>query len=198
MNGESGRLRFGEFELDLERGELRKKGRPVRLQPQPCKVLSALASRPGELVTREELKHQIWNGTTYVDFEQGLNFCVRQIRVVLDDDAESPKFIETVPRRGYRFVFPVTAPNEQPASALTEAAAGLPSAYNASSEIAASAYRVSPRAHGRLWRWVSAAGLTGRNSMRLWYGGCGGVTSTRTRLGRNRGHIPALNAERLN
>ena len=112
VNGQTARLRFGEFELDLEKGELRKKGRPVRLQPQPCKVLSALASRSGELVTREELKHQIWNGTTFVDFEQGLNFCVRQIRLALDDDAESPKFIETVPRRGYRFVFPITPNGE--------------------------------------------------------------------------------------
>jgi len=91
------RLRFASFELDIETGELRKHGRPVRLQPQPSRVLAALISRPGELVTRQELRHQIWDGTTFVDFEQGLNFCIRQIRLVLDDDAESPHFIETVP-----------------------------------------------------------------------------------------------------
>ena len=173
VHGQSGRLRFGEFELDLEHGELRKNGRPVRLQLQPCKVLCALASRPGELVTREELKHQIWNGTTFVDFEQGLNFCVRQIRLALDDDAESPKFIETVPRRGYRFVFPVTAPNGQPASGLTEAAARLPSAHYADSEIASSAYRVSTHARELLWPWVSAAVLTalGIVAIGLWLRG---------------------------
>jgi DNA-binding winged helix-turn-helix (wHTH) protein/Flp pilus assembly protein TadD len=173
VNGQSARLRFGEFELDLEKGELCKKGRPVRLQPQPCKVLSALASRPGELVTREELKHQIWNGTTFVDFEQGLNFCVRQIRLALEDDAESPKFIETVPRRGYRFVFPITAPTGQPVRDLTEAAAGLPSLHYADSEMAASAYRVSRHADGLQWPWVSAAVLTifGIVAIGLWFRG---------------------------
>ena len=108
------RLRFASFELDIETGELRKHGRPVRLQPQPSRVLAALISRPGELVTRQELRHQIWDGTTFVDFEQGLNFCIRQIRLVLDDDAESPHFIETVPRRGYRFIADITAPSATP------------------------------------------------------------------------------------
>jgi eukaryotic-like serine/threonine-protein kinase len=160
VNGQTARLRFGEFELNLEKGELRKKGRPVRLQPQPSKVLSALASRPGELVTREELKHQIWNGTTFVDFEQGLNFCVRQIRLALDDDADSPKFIETVPRRGYRFVFPITASNGQPSSGLTEVAANSPSPHYANSEMAGSARGVSRHAHRLLWPWVSVVVLT--------------------------------------
>lgn len=173
VNGQSGRLRFGEFELDLVKGELRKKGRTVRLQPQPCKVLTALASRPGQLVTREELKHRIWNGTTFVDFEQGLNFCVRQIRLALDDDAESPKFIETVPRRGYRFVFPITDPNGQPASGLTEEAASPPSPQNADSAVAATRYRALKRSHGLLWPWVSAAVLTalGIVAFGLWFRG---------------------------
>jgi eukaryotic-like serine/threonine-protein kinase len=108
------RVLFGVFELDVESGELRKRGRPVRLQPQPSKVLAALASRPGELVTREELRHQIWDGTTFVDFEQGLNFCIRQIRLALDDDAEAPRFVETVPRRGYRFIAHTSAPKDIP------------------------------------------------------------------------------------
>lgn len=102
----SGRVRFASFDLDIETGELRKHGKPLRLQPQPSKVLAALASRPGELVTRQQLRHQIWDGTTFVDFEQGLNFCIRQIRLALDDDTDAPRFIETVPRRGYRFVAP--------------------------------------------------------------------------------------------
>lgn len=97
-------VRFGAFELNPETGELSKRGRLIRLSLQPFKVLSILASQPGKLVSREELRHQIWNGTTFVNFEQGLNFCVRQIRAVLDDDADKPHFIETVPRRGYRFI----------------------------------------------------------------------------------------------
>ncbi len=108
------RVRFASFELDIESGELRKHGRPVRLQPQPSRVLAALISRPGELVTRQELRHQIWDGTTFVDFEQGLNFCIRQIRLVLDDDRGAPRFVETVPRRGYRFIAPVIPVNSVP------------------------------------------------------------------------------------
>lgn len=99
-----GRVRFGVFELDVKSGELRKQGKLVRIQPQPSKILAALVSRPGQLIARQELFHEIWDGTTFVDFEQGLNFCIRQIRLVLDDDAEAPQFIETVPRRGYRFI----------------------------------------------------------------------------------------------
>jgi DNA-binding winged helix-turn-helix (wHTH) protein len=102
-----GVVRFGAFELDPENGELRKHGRPIRLSPQPLEVLSVLASQPGKLISREELRHQVWNGTTFVDFEQGLNFCVRRIRAALGDDADKPRFIETVPRRGYRFIAPV-------------------------------------------------------------------------------------------
>jgi Tol biopolymer transport system component/DNA-binding winged helix-turn-helix (wHTH) protein len=97
-------LRFGPYELNTENGELRKQGRPIRLQPQPCKVLAALASQPGKLVTRQEIREHVWDSSTFVDFEQGLNFCIRQIRLVLDDNAEAPHFIETVPRRGYRFI----------------------------------------------------------------------------------------------
>jgi eukaryotic-like serine/threonine-protein kinase len=106
-----GHIRFGAFELDLDTGDLRKEGRTVRLQSQPSKVLATLASQPGKLVTREEIRHQIWNCTTFVDFDQSLNFCIRQIRLALDDDREAPRFVETVPRRGYRFIAPVIPVN---------------------------------------------------------------------------------------
>jgi DNA-binding winged helix-turn-helix (wHTH) protein/tetratricopeptide (TPR) repeat protein len=100
-------LRFGSFELDLESGELRRSGVRLRLQPQPLKVLETLVLRPGELVTREELHRAVWGEATFVDFEHGLNFCVNQVRRVLGDRATSARFVETVPRRGYRFVAPV-------------------------------------------------------------------------------------------
>jgi TolB-like protein/DNA-binding winged helix-turn-helix (wHTH) protein len=97
-------LRFGTFELHVKSGELLRAGLPVRLQQQPLKVLVLLASRAGQLVTREEIRRNVWGEDTHVDFDQGLNFCVKQIRSALGDQADSPRFIETLPRRGYRFV----------------------------------------------------------------------------------------------
>ena len=97
-------LRFGPFELDVRSGELRRNGTTVRLQPQPLKVLLLLAGRPGDVVTREEIQAEIWPAGTFVDFEQSLNFCIRQIRAALRDDANAPRYVETLPRRGYRWV----------------------------------------------------------------------------------------------
>ena len=97
-------LRFGDFLLDPKGGELRKAGHRIKLQPQPFKVLSILASRPGEAVTREEIQQQVWGGETFVDFERGLNVCVQQIRAALGDDPDRPRFVETLPKRGYRFL----------------------------------------------------------------------------------------------
>jgi eukaryotic-like serine/threonine-protein kinase len=101
---ESQVLRFGVFEMDLRAGELRRGGQLVRIQPQPFKVLSLLARRPGEVVTREEIQAEVWSAGTFVDFEQSLNFCIRQIRSALGDNALSPRYVETLPRRGYRWV----------------------------------------------------------------------------------------------
>jgi TolB-like protein/Tfp pilus assembly protein PilF len=101
------RLRFDVFELDLGSGELRRRGALIKLQPQPFKVLALLAGRSGQLVTRDEIQKQVWTDDTFVNFDQGLNYCVRQIRTALGDAADTPGFIETVPRRGYRFITPV-------------------------------------------------------------------------------------------
>ena len=97
-------IRFGPFELDSGTGELRRDGDVIPLAPQPFRLLHALASRPGELLTREELRQQVWGEGTFVDFERGLNFCVLQVRTAIGDDAKSPRYIETLPKRGYRFV----------------------------------------------------------------------------------------------
>src|SRR5687767_14590730 len=94
-----GVLSFGTFELDLNREQLRKGGVRLKLRPQALRVLTLLASRSGDLVTREEIQNAIWSGDEIVDFDQGLNFCIRQIRSVLTDNADTPRFIETVPRR---------------------------------------------------------------------------------------------------
>jgi len=101
------RLRFGEFELDPEAGELRKAGRAVRLPPQPFQVLALLARRAPAVVPREDIRREVWGEDTFVDFDQGLNSCIKQIRAALGDQAENSRFIETRPRRGYRFVAPV-------------------------------------------------------------------------------------------
>ena len=108
-------VRFGDYELDLRTAELRRHGVLVKLQPQPAKVLVTLVSRAGEVVSRQDLVEQVWGSQTFVDFEQGLNFAIRQIRSVLEDDAEHPRYLETLPKRGYRFTAPVsevTAPTE--------------------------------------------------------------------------------------
>jgi len=100
-------LRFGNFELDVVAPELRRDGAPVRLQPQPLRVLALLACSAGRVVSREEIRSEIWGNETLVDFDQGLHFCIRQIRAALGDDSETPRYIETLPRRGYRFIAPV-------------------------------------------------------------------------------------------
>jgi len=97
-------IRFGEFEFDEQTLELRKGGVPVRIQQQPARVLGFLLHHRGSLVAREQIRLAIWGDDTFVDFEQGLNFCIRQIRLALNDRAEQPRFVETLPRLGYRFV----------------------------------------------------------------------------------------------
>lgn len=109
----SQKIGFGEYLLDLRTGELRSNGKLLKLQPQPAKVLIVLAARSGELVTREELVQQVWDSETYVDFEHGLNYAIQQIRSVLEDDPKNPRFLETIPKRGYRFIAPVTRPMPQ-------------------------------------------------------------------------------------
>src|ERR1700680_1754883 len=103
FNG-SDRLRFGAYEADLHTGELWKHGTRVKLVGQPFQIFAALVRRPGQLVTREELRAQLWPGDTFVDFNHGLNAAVNKLRDVLGDSADTPKYIETLPRRGYRFV----------------------------------------------------------------------------------------------
>src|SRR5689334_25361744 len=101
-------VRFGVFEVDLRAGELRKQGVRIKLQEQPFHVLTVLLQRPGEVVTREELRSQNWPPDTFVDFDNSLNTAINKLREALGDSAENPRFIETLPRRGYRFLAPVS------------------------------------------------------------------------------------------
>jgi DNA-binding winged helix-turn-helix (wHTH) protein len=123
-------LRFGIFEADLRSGELRRNGAKVRLQGQPFQVLAILLDRPGVVVTREELREALWPQDTFVDFDHGLNTAINKLRGALGDSGTNPRFIETLARRGYRFIAPVTAAGAegatQPTAAGGEVADELP------------------------------------------------------------------------
>lgn len=105
-----GQVRFGVFEFDAQTLELRKNGRLLSVRPQPLTLLALLLERPGELVSREDIQSALWPGDTFVDFEQGVNHAIRELRAALGDAADSPRFVQTLPRRGYRFIAPVERP----------------------------------------------------------------------------------------
>src|ERR1039458_1530853 len=130
FQGNSGRIaRFGVYELDLAAGELRKSGAKLRLQEQPFQVLALLLERAGDVVTREELRQKLWPADTFVDFDHSLNTAVNKLRETLGDSASSPRYIETLARRGYRFIAPVQTDARQGGSGAEVSSAGsLPAA----------------------------------------------------------------------
>lgn len=115
-NDQHSTTRFGVFELNTRSGELRKGGTRIRIQDQPLKILMALLEQPGDVVTREELKRRIWPDESFGDFDHAVNVAVAKLRAALADSADTPRFVETLHRRGYRFIFPVTLPAEQPSA----------------------------------------------------------------------------------
>jgi TolB-like protein/DNA-binding winged helix-turn-helix (wHTH) protein/Flp pilus assembly protein TadD len=145
-------VRFGVFEADLKACELRKHGFRLKLAEQPFQVLALLLERPGEIVTREELRSRLWAGDTFVDFDHGLNNAVMRVREVLLDSSEHPRYVETVPRRGYRFVAPVEQAALSPISSVTSDA-GESSSTSATSPTSSSS---SSHASVRTW-WEPAA-----------------------------------------
>jgi TolB-like protein/DNA-binding winged helix-turn-helix (wHTH) protein len=108
-SGLRGKVRFGIFEADLDAGELHKNGARIHLQEQPFHVLSVLLERPGQLVSREDICRQVWGERTFVEFDHALNTAIKKIRIAIGDDAATPRYIETVPKRGYRFIAPIQA-----------------------------------------------------------------------------------------
>ena len=117
------RVRAGLFEVDLGCCEIHKNGRRVPLQEQPFRVLAMLLERPGEVITREELQARLWPADTFVGFDEGINTAIRKLRVAFGDSADNPRFIETIPRRGYRFLAPVhdlVADSAQPSESVAE------------------------------------------------------------------------------
>ena len=128
------RFRFGLFEFDVSSGELRREGALVRFQSQPAQMLGALLEHAGQVVSREELRLAVWREDTFVDFERGLNFCIAQIRAALNDNAAEPRFIRTIPKRGYQFIAPVARVGE---SEPAESSVNRPMASVSSKRIAA-------------------------------------------------------------
>jgi DNA-binding winged helix-turn-helix (wHTH) protein len=116
--------RFGDYEVDLEAGELRKHGLRIRLQQQPFQILTLLLERPGRLVSRDELQKLLWPNDTIVEFEHGTNAAINRLREALSDSADEPRYVETLPRRGYRFIAPVET--VAPVSSPAISAAGTP------------------------------------------------------------------------
>jgi DNA-binding winged helix-turn-helix (wHTH) protein/TolB-like protein len=109
--------RFGVFEFESDTGELRKNGRAVALEPQPAKALALLLSNAGDVVNREQLRDAVWGADTHVDFERGIAYCISQIRSALGDSGDNPRFVQTIPRRGFKFVAPVSVPTATTATA---------------------------------------------------------------------------------
>ena len=144
-------LRFGAFELDLRQNELRRAGVLLKLTPQQFRVLRMLAEHSGDVCTREQIQQEIWGGETFVDFGRSLNVCIAQIRAVLNDDSDAPRFIQTVPRRGYRFVAPV----EQEPAAITPPPAAVP--VSRSRHIAAFMLMILACTAAAFYLWKSSA-----------------------------------------
>jgi TolB-like protein/DNA-binding winged helix-turn-helix (wHTH) protein/Flp pilus assembly protein TadD len=141
--GGNGSLRFGDYELDSHSSRLMRDGRPVKIQPQPLRVLSVLVKQAGQVISREHLRDEVWGEATFVEFDQGLNYSIRQIRLALRDDAVNPTYIETLPKQGYRFIASVTGPEpEETEHPIADAGAGLDGKF---------------RHPYSLWKWATAA-----------------------------------------
>jgi len=152
--------RFGVFELDFSTGELRKSGVKLRLQGQPIQVLTLLLERAGEVVTREELRQKLWASDTFVDFDHSLNTAINKVREALGDSASSPRFVETLARRGYRFIAPVQVPPPAPPG-NDVALAGAPAASaNTGQPVAGPALPAPTPLHPELEVPIPRRGLT--------------------------------------
>src|SRR5438552_1221873 len=160
-------LRFGTFEVDVYAGELRKQGVRIKLQEQPFRVLTLLLQRPGEVVTREELRSSTWTADTFVDFDNSLNTSINKLREALGDSADSPRFIETLPRRGYRFIAPVTGEDGTTRGAATGVSAPWRPSRRKIAVTAAIAVLAVGIVGGLLWRARRAPHLTEKDTIVL-------------------------------
>src|ERR1700758_3702903 len=160
-----GIVQFGTFEADLRSGELRKQGKRIKIQEQPFHVLTVLLRHPGEVVTREELRNHNWPPDTFVDFDNSLNTAINKLREALGDSADNPRFIETLPRRGYRFIAPVSGID----GATRGTAAGVPARPRSRKIIVTVAVVLLAAgiAGGLFWRARQARHLTEKDTIVL-------------------------------
>jgi len=160
-------LRFGVFEVDARAGELRKQGKRIKVQEQPFQVLTVLLRRPGEVVTREELRNQNWPPDTFVDFDNSLNTAINKLREALGDSADNPRFIETLPRRGYRFIAAVTGVDGTTREAATGVSAVSPPRSRKIVVTVAVVLLAAGIAGGLVWRARQARHLTEKDTIVL-------------------------------
>jgi eukaryotic-like serine/threonine-protein kinase len=160
-------LRFGTFEVNVRSGELRRQGVRVKLQEQPFHVLTVLLQRPGEVVTRDELRNQNWPADTFVDFDNSLNTAINKLREALGDSADNPRFIETLPRRGYRFIAPVTGVDGATRGTATGVSAAAPTRSRKIVVTLAVAVLAAGIGGGLLWRSRQAQHLTEKDTIVL-------------------------------
>jgi len=158
-------LKFGTFEVDFHAGELRKQGKRVKLQDQPFQVLRALLQRPGDVVTREELRAQIWPQDTFVDFDNSLNTAINKLREALGDSADNPRFVDTLPRRGYRFLLPVTSADGKGSANLSPAVASRMRHWRVL--VAIAVVLVVATTSALFWRWRQRPVLTEKDTIVL-------------------------------
>src|SRR6185295_17966736 len=162
-------VRFGIYEIALQSGELRKAGVRIKVQQQPLKLLEILLERPGEVVTREDLRSRIWPNESFGDFDQAVNVAIAKLRGALGDSADNPRFIETLPRRGYRFIAEVAVVN-RPTSKLELLPEVAPSQAEERAQIEA-AGRMQPPRHlpwQHTWKLVATAMVVGLIVLMVW------------------------------
>ncbi len=154
-------VRFGTYEVSLQSGEVRKAGLRVRVQQQPMKLLEILLERPGEVVTREELRTRVWADESFGDFDQAVNIAIAKLRNALGDSAENPRYIETLPKRGYRFIADVSVVGAEARSKGPETAAGDIPGTEPGRELQGAGLTVAPK--HRLWpRWKTSLAMLHR------------------------------------
>ena len=156
-------ISFGAYELDIPAGTLRKSGISVKIHPQPFRVLVLLAGSRGQIVTREQIRHCLWGDNTFVDFEGGINFCVKEIRAALADDPEKPRYIETLPRRGYRFIAQVCSVGEGNGEAVAENESQVNGFVTTAPRLGTGATETGLRPVGKApnRRWIAVAAIAG-------------------------------------
>src|ERR1700757_1224737 len=150
-------VRFGTYEVSLQSGEVRKAGLRIRVQQQPMKLLEILLEHPGEVVTREELRSRVWPNDSFGDFDQALNIAVGKLRSALGDSAENPRFIETLPKRGYRFIADVSVVDTDARLRRPESVAADPPATESGQTLQEAQLAVAPKHHPWPTRGITVA-----------------------------------------